>query len=138
MFDAAATLHRIFDEIVNKGDLDAADELFADDFIDHGPGGELHGREEFKASIAQWRDAVPDVHTEISNIIVDGDTAAWLVHGTGTHTGDGLGFPATNKRFDTVSANLARFVDGKAVEHWSEQGMFSMLVQLGVIPAPTA
>lgn len=59
---------------------------------------------------------------------------SWTVRTTGTHTGDGLGFPATNKSFETVSANLGRIRDGQAVEHWSEQGMFPMLMQLGVLP----
>ena len=27
----------------------------------------------------------------------------------GTHTGEGLGFPATGKAFETVSANIGRF-----------------------------
>jgi predicted ester cyclase len=79
---------------------------------------------------------VPDVHCEIDRVIEQGDTVAWLVHTTGTHTGDGLGFPATGKRFETVSANFGRFEDGVAVEHWSEQGMLPMLLQIGVFPAP--
>jgi hypothetical protein len=58
-----------------------------------------------------------------------------LVRTTGTHTGDGLGFPATGKSFETVSANLGRFEGGLAAEHWSEQGLFPMLVQLGVMPS---
>jgi len=134
MADHKATLQRMFDEVINKGDLDVADELFAEDFIDNGPMGTMKGRDEFKQLIAQWRDAVPDVHCELSHIIIDGDTAAWLVHTTGTHTGDGLGFPATGKSFETVSANMGVFRDGKAVEHWAEQGMFPMLMQLGVLP----
>jgi len=138
MFDARAILDRIFKEIINEGHLEVVDELFTTDYVDHGPLGDLVGREAFKASIAVWRAAVPDVHTEISNVIVEGDTAGWVVHGTGTHTGDQLGFPATNKRFDTYSANIGRFRDGQAVEHWSDQGMFQMLVQLGILPAPTA
>jgi hypothetical protein len=28
---------RIFDEVVNAGNLDAADELMTEDFVDHGP-----------------------------------------------------------------------------------------------------
>ena len=81
---------------------------------------------------------VPDVHCEIDNVIIDGDNAAWLVRTTGTHTGGGLGFPATGKSFETVSANMGVFRDGKAAEHWSEQGMLPMLVQLGVMPLPTS
>jgi ketosteroid isomerase-like protein/predicted ester cyclase len=136
--DAAAILQRMFDEIINEGRLDVADELFAEDYVDHGPMGDLAGRDSFKQLVAQWRGAVPDVHCEISSVISQGDLCAWLVRTTGTHTGDGLGFPATGRRFETVSANVGRLRDGQAVEHWAEQGMFPMLVQLGVLPAPGA
>lgn len=136
MTDARAMLERMFQEIINEGKLDVADELFAEDFVDHGPMGDMTGRETFKQLVAQWRSAVPDVHCEVSNVIVDGDDVAWLVHTTGTHTGDGLGFPATGKSFTTVSANIGRLRDGLAVEHWSEQGMFPMLTQIGILPMP--
>jgi ketosteroid isomerase-like protein len=134
--DAEAVLRRMFDEVVNQGRLEVADELFAADFVDHGPMGRMEGRETFKQMIRQWRDAVPDVHCEIDTVIVEGDLCAWLVRTTGTHTGDGLGFPATNRRFETVSANIGRFRDGLAAEHWAEQGMFPMLTQLGIVPLP--
>jgi ketosteroid isomerase-like protein len=136
--DAEAFLRRMFDEIINKGRLEVADELFAEEFVDHGPMGDIAGREGFKQLVAQWRGAVPDVHCEVDTVITQGDLCAWLVRTTGTHTGDGLGFPATGRRFETVSANIGRFRDGRAVEHWAEEGMFPMLVQLGVLPAPAA
>jgi steroid delta-isomerase-like uncharacterized protein len=137
VLDAKQTLERMFEEIINQGRLDVADELFAEDYVDHGPMGDISGRDEFKRLVAQWRAAVPDVHCTVENAIVDGDDAAWLIRTTGTHTGDALGFPATGKPFETVSANIGRFRDGKAAEHWSEQGLFSMLLQVGVLPAPT-
>jgi predicted ester cyclase len=136
MPDARAIVERMFDEIINNGQLDVADELFAEDYVDHGPMGDVSGREAFKTMVGQWRSAVPDVHCEVDNFIVDGDNIAWIVRTTGTHTGDGLGFPATGKSFQTVSANIGRLRDGQAVEHWAEQGMFPFLVQIGVIPAP--
>jgi predicted ester cyclase len=135
-FDAKATIRRMFDEIINAGRLEVADELFAEDYVDHGPMGDLAGRETFKQMVAQWRSAVPDVHCRVDNLFVEGDLVGWTVHTTGTHTGDGLGFPATGKRFETVSANIGRFRNGQAVEHWAEQGMFPFLVQIGIIPAP--
>jgi len=138
MTDVQSMLHRVFDEVINRGKLEAVDELFEEDFVDHGPAGDVHGREAFKAVVGQWRSAVPDVHCEVENVIVDGDRAAWLVRTTGTHTGEGLGFPATNRRFETVSANLGRLADGRVIEHWSEQGMLPMLIQLGVLPAPVS
>lgn len=75
-----------------------------------------------------------DLHCEVDNLVMEGDLVGWTVRTTGIHTGDGLGFPATNRSFETVSANLGRFRDGRAVEHWSEQGMFPMLMKLGVLP----
>ena len=135
-FDAKATILRMFDEIINGGNLDLADELFAEDYVDHGPMGDITGREAFKQMVAQWRSAVPDVHCEVENLFVEGDLAGWTVRTTGTHSGDGLGFPATGKRFETVSANIGRVRDGQAVEHWAEQGMFPFLVQIGIIPMP--
>lgn len=136
MQNVETILRRMFDEIINQGRLEVADELFAEDFVDHGPMGELHGRDAFKGMVAQWLSAVPDVHCEVENVIADGDLAGWLVRSTGTHTGEGLGFPATGKSFETVSANLGRFRDGLAAEHWSEQGMLPMLMQLGLMPSP--
>ena len=131
--DGKELVQRIFDEVVNKGNLDAVDELMAEDYVDHGPMGDLD-RDAFKGLVGQYRAAVPDLHCEVSHLIEEGDTVGWLVRATGTHSGDELGFPATNKTFDTLSANIGRIRDGQAVEHWSEQGMFPMLMQLGVLP----
>ena len=136
MSEARVLLERLFEEVINQGRLEVADELFADDFVDHGPMGDVHGRDAFKAVVEAWRSAVPDVRCEVDRVIEQGDTVAWLVHTTGTHTGDGLGFPATGQRFETVSANLGRIVDGRAAEHWSEQGMLPMLLQLGILQPP--
>lgn len=134
--ETEALLRRMFDEVINQGRLEVVDELFAEDYVDHSPMGDLSGRESFKQMVARWRDAVPDVHCEIDSVIAQGDLCAWLVRATGTHTGEGLGFPATGRRFETVSANVGRLRDGRAAEHWAEQGMFPMLVQLGVLPVP--
>ena len=133
--DVKARLQEMFDEIINKGNLDRIPDYFAPNFVDHGPMGDSQGIDSFRALVEQWRNAVPDVHCTIENVIEEGKLAAWLVRTTGTHTGDGLGFPATGKKFETVSVNMGlRDDDYKAVEHWSEQGLFPMLAQLGVLP----
>jgi predicted ester cyclase len=136
MSDPKELIRRMFDEVINQGRMDRLDEFFVDDFVDHGPMGDLHGIDAFRQVVEQWRAAVPDVHCTVDNLVVEGDVAGWTVHTTGTHTGDQLGFPATGKRFETVSANVGRMRDGKASEHWSEQGMLPMLMQLGVLPMP--
>ena len=74
--DVEAILRRMFDEIINQGRLEVADELFAEDYVDHGPMGDIAGREGFKQLVAQWRDAVPDVHCEVDTVIAQGDLCA--------------------------------------------------------------
>jgi steroid delta-isomerase-like uncharacterized protein len=131
-------IRRMFDEIINAGNLDAADELMTEDFLDHGPTGDMHGVEQFKQMVAMWRSAVPDVHCSVENAFSDGDMVAWNVRVTGTQTGEMMGIPASGKSIDYVSANIGRVRDGRAAEHWSDQGMFQFLTQIGAIPEPGA
>jgi hypothetical protein len=33
-----------------------------------------------------------------------------------------MGMPATGRSFEYVTPNIGRFADGKAAEHWADQG----------------
>ena len=138
MSEQQALVERMFDEIINAGNLDVADELFASDYVDHGPTGDLQGVAAFKQMVAVWRGAVPDVHCTVENWFESGDMCAWNVRVTGTHSGPMMGIPATGRRFQYVTPNIGRFADGKAVEHWADQGMFQFLTQVGVLEPPRA
>ena len=131
-------VQRIFDEIINRGDLDAADELMAENFVDHGPMGTMEGVGAFKEMVAMWRAAVPDVHCAVESYFEAGELAAWLVRVTGTHTGEMMGIPPTGKRIELVSPNIGRIRDGRAVEHWADQSMFQFLQQIGALEQPAA
>jgi predicted ester cyclase len=142
MSDNRALVERLFDEVINAGRLEVADELLSPDFVDHGPLGEMRGVESFKELVAMWRAAVPDVHCAIENWFEAGDMAAWNVRVTGTHTGEMMGIPPTGRRFEYVTPNIGRLADGRPAEHWADQGMFQFLTQIGVLeqfaPAPAS
>ncbi len=141
MSEHQALVERLFDEvIINAGRLDVADEVFAPDYVDHGPMGEMRGVDAFKEVVAMWRAAVPDVHCGVENWFESGDMAAWNVRVTGTHTGEMMGISATGRTFEYVTPNIGRFAGGKPVEHWADQGMFQFLTQIGALeqPAPAA
>ena len=57
---------------------------------------------------------------------------------TGTHAGDLMGMPATGKPVSVEAIDIGRVADGQAQERWGGLNMFSLLTQLGVIPAPQA
>jgi predicted ester cyclase len=136
MSEQQAVVERMFDEIINAGNLDVADELFAPDYVDHGPMGELRGVPAFKELVAMWRAAVPDVHCSVENWFEAGEMCAWNVRVTGTHTGEMMGIPPTGRSFEYVTPNIGRFAGGKAAEHWADQGMFQFLTQIGVLEQP--
>jgi predicted ester cyclase len=138
MTDHEATVRRLFDEIINAGNIDLADELFAPDFVDHGPMGEMRGIEAFKQLVQMWRSAVPDVRCTVEDWFESGDMAGWNVRVRGTHTGEMMGIPPTGRSFEYVTPNIGRFENDKPAEHWADQGMFQFLTQIGVLEQPVA
>jgi predicted ester cyclase len=138
MSEQQAIVERLFDQVINGGALDVADELFDPDYVDHGPMGEMRGIPAFKELIQMWRAAVPDVQCTIENWFESGDMAAWNIRVTGTHTGEMMGIPATGASFEYVTPNIGRFANGKPVEHWADQGMFQFLTQIGALQQPPA
>ncbi len=100
MTDLKPLIRGMFEEVINQGKVEKTGEYFQPDFVSHSAVGDVAGVEAFKALVLAWRGAFPDVHCEVENLIQEGDVCAWTVHTTGTHTGDGMGFPATGKRID--------------------------------------
>lgn len=133
--DTRTMIRRVFDAI-GKGDMDTIDELFAEDYVEHDPmQGDIHGREAFKQFLQGWRAAFPDTQFEVSNIISDGDLAAWMVRFTGTNSGSLMGMPPTGKKVDVTGLNMGRInAEGKAVEHWTGNDVVQLLQQLGLMP----
>jgi predicted ester cyclase len=55
---------------------------------------------------------------------------------TGTHRGEFMGIPATNKSVKVSYIDLWRVENGKFVENWVQLDMLGLMQQLGVVPAP--
>ena len=121
-------------EAVNTGDLALLDKLVAPDYIEHSGG--FQGVEPFKQQITTFRAAFPDLHVTIEDLITDGDRFASRTMVTGTHTGDLMGMPATGKRISVQAVDIGRIENGQAKERWGGLDMYTLLTQLGVIPAP--
>jgi predicted ester cyclase len=47
-----------------------------------------------------------------------------------------MGFPPTGKSFETDVMDVARFEDGKIVEHWGVPDQLGLLIQLGLMQRP--
>jgi predicted ester cyclase len=71
----------------------------------------------------------------IDDLLTDGDRFASRTAVKGTHTGDLMGMPATGKRISVEAVDIGWIENGQAKERWGGLNMYSMLTQLGTIPA---
>ena len=133
-----ALLRRWFDEVWNRGRVEAIDELLTGDAVIHGLGADAHGPDGFKPFHAAYRSAFPDVTLQIEDIVAEGDRVAARWSGTGTHRGASLGFDATGRRVRFSGMVFARVENGRLVEGWNVFDQLGMLQQLGVSSLPPA
>lgn len=130
-----ALTQKFYDEVANKGNMAAADQLLAEDFVDHEPfPGIGPGRDGCKQFFSMMRSAFPDLKFEIKQMIAEGDRVAVFVSMTGTHKGDFMGMPPSGRAFKTDAIDIIRIADGKAVEHWGVTDGMTMMQQLGAMP----
>lgn len=80
-------------------------------------------------SFSQNRIVLQDVIAEQDSVV-----ARWTW--SGKHTGNFLGYPATNKRFNLGIIDVWNVKDGMLHEHWDELGFAYFLGQLGIYQFP--
>ena len=138
MSDLNKDLVRRFYREIDEGNIDALDELVAEDYIDHSPPpfpGIGHGREGLKQSFRMFWDATPGYH-KIEDQISEGDKVVTRLTAYGTHERDLPGIPRTGKQLIMTAIVIHRIVEGRLVEKWSEKDVLGFLQQLGVVLPP--
>jgi predicted ester cyclase len=138
MFEQNKAIFRAIPEkVVNTGNLDAADQYFAQDFVDHTtPAGLPNGLAGFKAYITRLRSAFPDLHLTVEEVVAEGETVVVRATARGTMKGDFLEMKATGKTATWTEIHIGRLADGKVVEHWATIDQLGMLQQLGLAATP--
>jgi predicted ester cyclase len=133
---AKAIVRRNTEEVQGKGDFAMFEELFAQDFVDHTPQpGRTADRQGARQLYHVLRAAFPDFHAVIHWQAVDGDLVTTFKTYHGTHKGKFFGIAPTGRKiqFDTVDAMRVR--NGQIAEHWGVANLFSLMEQLGALPA---
>lgn len=127
-----ALARRVQEEVWNEGDVDAIDDLFAPDFVQHSPWepSELHGPEEFKRQVRDFHAAFPDLHGTVDDVIAEGNTVANRFTMRATHQGEFMGVEPTGEAVELVGTIFARVEDGKIAERWVVDDVLGFLEQL--------
>ena len=126
-----AILRRLFEKVYNQGDLQAADEIMAADFVNHNPApGEAAGREGFEAFVAYLRRAFADFQITVEDQIAEGDKVVTRFTISGRHAGEFAGFPPSGKLVSVPAMALHRIVDGQIREGWFNWDALGLMQQL--------
>jgi len=136
--DIKRTADRIPLEVLNDGNFGLLDEILSPDFVDHtARQGVAPTREGLKQNMIGLKTAFPDLHYTIDDAITCGEQVVHRLSATGTMKGEFMGIPATGKRAAWTEIHIGRGVNGRLTEHWGLVDQLDMLVQLGIVPAPT-
>ncbi len=129
--EPADTVRRLFDVVMNGGDLSALDKLLSQSYRDHSPAPGLSDhRDGVRAKIQAMRAAFTDLHFTLDEIVEQGRTAAARWHWNGTHTGEFNGVAPTGRSVHVDGMDFYRIVDGRIAEHWDVVDKFGLMSQL--------
>ncbi|TXC97464.1 ester cyclase [Streptomyces sp. ISID311] len=131
-------LVRRFYQEIDAGNLDAMDDLVAEDYLDHSPApfpGFAAGREGLKQAFQLFWEATPGTH-EIEDQIAEGDKVVTRLTARGVHEHDLPGIPATGSPITMTATVIHRIEHGKLAEKWADKDILGFLQQLGVIQPP--
>ncbi|MFI9203120.1 ester cyclase [Streptomyces sp. NPDC053048] len=128
-------LVRRFYQEIDNGNVDALDELVAEDYLDHSPPPfpAAPGLEGLKQTFRLFWKATPGTH-EVQDQVAEGDKVVTRLLCRGVHEGDLPGIPATGNQLEITATVIHRVENGKLAEKWSDKDLLSFLQQLDVVP----
>ncbi len=126
-----------YEEILNKKNLDAIEQIFTADSIFRAPSMPAatgcEGRRQLVLAIYK---AFPDVRYTIRDLIAEGDkvVAHWTV--TGTHRGEWLGVRPAGRTLSGSGISIFRISEGKIAEELVQFDALGAIQQLSPPPSP--
>ncbi|MBT4514045.1 MAG: ester cyclase [Chloroflexi bacterium] len=128
--DTKDLFHRFLREVVNPGAPERMEEFVAPEYIDHSS--DAHGPSGYRDNHLKILAAFPDFHVEIEHLIAGGDTLAFHLTYSGTHSGEFRSIPATLKKVSWTAMQFRRVENGKFVESWGVSDTDGLLELLRV------
>ena len=92
----------------------------------------VSGREAGRAVMQIYLRAFPDLHLDVEQLLTSGDYVVVRWTGTGTHRGELMGIPATNRPGVVHGCSVVEVRRGHIVREWVYWDTGNLLRQLGV------
>lgn len=131
-----AIVQRLYEEVWNKRKLEVIKEIISPSHALQSPNifGSSIGPEAYKRNVLAFLAGFPDLRWSIEDTIAEKDkvVACWAM--SGTHKGDFMGIPATNKKVSVEGITVHHVSGGKIMDSYSNWDLLGMTQQLGVVP----
>ena len=134
--DNKALVIRFVAEFWSSGNESAADTLMAEDVTIVVNSDLVKDIETLKGFARMVRQAFPDWHSELEELVAENDRVAERWTGHGTHKGDFQGIPPTGRQVAVPGTVFYRLAAGRIVEFRGQFDRLSMLEQLGALSQP--
>jgi steroid delta-isomerase-like uncharacterized protein len=135
-----ALVRYMIDEVWNKRNVAAAEQILAPNFVGHYPAtpGDITGMEGFTRFFNQYTSAFPDQHFSIEDLFAEGDRVVtrWTVEATHKGALPGIAAP-TGRRVRVSGTTISRIENGKIAEDYVQWDALGMMQQLGVMQRST-
>ena len=113
--DPKLIVRDFYEKAVNCRDLDAIDQLLADDFRHNG---EPRGRAGQRQAVSAFLTAFPDLRHEILIILGEGELVSALQRWTGTMDGQFMGHPPNGRLVSFTSTAILQVRDRHIAQAW--------------------
>jgi steroid delta-isomerase-like uncharacterized protein len=134
--DNKALIRRLYEEVWNKRKVELVSEIISPSHALQAPNvvGSAVGPEAYKRQLMSFLAGYPDLHWTIEDMIAEDDkvVACWTI--SGTHRGEYLGIPATNKKVSVEGITIHHISKGKIMDSYSNWDALGMMQQLGAVP----
>ncbi len=144
--DNKAIARRLYEEVLNTGNVAMVDELVAPTIVLHydypadspGPAEPQSGLEAIKHYVSHVRTTFPDYHFTVELQVAERDLVVTRGTARGTHQGEYWDsmfgdIPPTAKQVTWTETALDRIVEGKIVENWINEDALGRLQQIGAL-----
>ncbi len=114
-----ALVRRLVEEVQNKHNLDALDEILAPNFVNRSaPAGAPADRGATRKIMTEMLAAIPDLKSTIHDMLAEGDKVMTRKTLSGTLQGELMGVAPTGQPVTIEVIDILRIEGGQAVEHW--------------------
>jgi predicted ester cyclase len=140
---ALATTHHkqlvdaFIQELFTHGDLTAVDRYLDPGFVNNDPPypGAPGGPEGMRQAAVLFRTACPDWHSDVEQLVEEGDVVVERFTARGTRTGELMGVPGDGQPLELPGINIFRISGDRIVERWGRVDDLGIARRLGIAPA---